>query len=74
MIAELHFRVLKMGVFQSYFALLYGFIVYIYFFYKPKSCWDKMQCDVRCMERYVILNEWDSLHVDYVVSDVWNGS
>ena len=34
-----------------------------------------MQCDVRCMERYVILDVWDGLHVDYVVvSDVWKSS
>jgi hypothetical protein len=72
--------VLEMDVFQSHFALLYrvGMCIYIYIyilFHERESCLDKMQCDVRCMERYVILDVWDGLHVDYVVvSDVWKSS
>jgi len=62
-----------MAVFQSHFGLLYRVGVYI-LFYKHESCWDKMQCDVRCMGRYVIPGVWDSLHVDYLVSDVWKSS
>jgi hypothetical protein len=57
-----------MDVFQSYFGLLY--LVNIFnLFYKHMFCWDKTQCDVRWMERHVTLDVWDSLYVDYVVSD-----
>lgn len=40
-----------MDVFQSYFGLLYRIIVYI-LFSKLEACWDKMQFDGRCMEKY----------------------
>ena len=64
-----------MDLFESYFGLrvLYRVILFI-LFYKRVSSWDKTQCDVRCMEKYVTLNVPDSLYVDYVVSDVWNSS
>jgi hypothetical protein len=73
MIVELHFRHPENGRFSIKFGLLYRVSVYI-LFYKREFCWDKMQCHVRCMERYVILDVWDSLHVDYVVTDVLKGS
>lgn len=53
MIAELLFRRPENLLFQSYFGLLYRVSVYI-LLYKREFCWDKMQCDVRCMERYVM--------------------
>jgi hypothetical protein len=62
-----------MDEFQSYFGSLY--LVNIFnLFYKLGSCWDKTRCYVRWMKRYVTLDVWDSLYVDYVGSHFWKFS